>query len=114
MRALILGAAVALAAAPSAAHAAVPSNDDFADATAITSLPYASTVDTHDGTTANDDPSHCWWSTSSVWFRYTATADGFVRMTTDRPDDEKPAISAYTGERDLRAPLSRLGARACA
>jgi hypothetical protein len=101
LRALILGAAVALTAAlaPGAAHAAVPSNDDFADATTITSLPYASTVDTREGTTANDDPSHCWWSTSSVWFRYTAPADGFVRMTTDRPNDEKPAISAYTGER---------------
>lgn len=101
LRALIIGAAVALTAAlvPGAAHAAPPSNDDFADATVIGSLPFKSTVDTREGTVANDDPSHCWWATSSVWFRYTAPADGFVRMATDRPEDEKPAISAYTGER---------------
>lgn len=101
MRALILGAAVALATAlaPGTAHAAPPANDDFADATAITSLPYSSTVDTRDGTAANDDPFDCSWSTSSVWFRYTAPADGFVRMTADRPEGEKPVISAYTGER---------------
>ncbi|MEU0878334.1 PKD domain-containing protein [Lentzea sp. NPDC005914] len=98
---MIIGAAVALAAAlaPGTAHAAPPSNDDFAGATAITSLPFTSTVDTTGGTAGNDDPSNCWWSTSSVWYRYTAPADGFVRMTTDRPDDEKPAISAFTGER---------------
>ncbi|HUQ62075.1 hypothetical protein [Lentzea sp.] len=96
----MIGAAVALAAAlaPSTAHAAPPSNDDFADATTIASLPFSSTLDTREATAA-DDPSHCWWGTSSVWFRYTAPADGFVRMKTDRPDDEKPAISAFTGDR---------------
>ncbi|MGW6929816.1 hypothetical protein ACWGE0_07075 [Lentzea sp. NPDC054927] len=92
--------ALTVALAPGAnAYAAPPSNDDFADATAITSLPFSSTVDTREGTAANDDPSSCSWSTSSVWFRYTAPADGFARMSTDRPDDTKPAISAYTGER---------------
>jgi hypothetical protein len=85
--------------APGTAHAAPLSNDDFDQATAITALPFTSTVDTRDGTAADDDPSNCWWSTSSAWFRYTAPADGFVRMATDRPDDDKPAISAYTGER---------------
>ncbi|MDX3659214.1 hypothetical protein PV646_18050 [Streptomyces sp. ID05-26A] len=101
MRALTIGAAVVLTAAlaPGAAHAAPPSNDDFAGATAITSLPFSSTVDTSEATAGSDDPSHCGWSTSSVWFRYTAPADGVVRMTTDRPDEQKPAISAYTGER---------------
>lgn len=98
---MIIGAAVALTAtlAPGAAHAAPPSNDDFADATAIASLPFTSTVDTREGTAADDDPFTCSWSTSSVWFRYTAPVDGFARITTDRPNDEKPAISAYTGER---------------
>ncbi|MET1075209.1 MAG: hypothetical protein ABWY11_21365 [Umezawaea sp.] len=101
MRALTIGAAVLLTAAlaPGAAHAAAPSNDDFDQATAITALPFTSTVDTSDGTAADDDPFDCSWGTSSAWFRYTATADGFVRMTTDRPDGEKPTISAYTGER---------------
>ncbi|MGW6447375.1 hypothetical protein [Lentzea sp. NPDC055074] len=97
---MTIGAAVVLTAAlaPGAASAA-PSNDDFAGATAITSLPFSSTVDTSDATPGADDPSHCGWSTGSVWFRYTAPADGFARMTTDRPDDQKPSISAYTGAR---------------
>ncbi|SDO39432.1 hypothetical protein SAMN05421507_102391 [Lentzea jiangxiensis] len=101
LRALMIGAAVLLTAAlaPGSAHAAPPSNDDFADATAVTSLPFASTVDTRGATTGSDDPSHCWWGTSSVWYRYTAPADGFVKVSTDRPDGEKPAVSAYTGER---------------
>jgi hypothetical protein len=97
----MIGSAVALGAAlaPGAAHAAPPSNDDFAAATTIASLPFKSTVDTREATAGSDDPGTCWWSTGSVWYRYTAPADGFVRMTTDRPDGEKPAISAYTGER---------------
>ncbi|MFD9700162.1 hypothetical protein [Lentzea sp. NPDC059081] len=101
MRALMIGAAAVLAAAlaPGTAHAAPPANDDFADATVVTALPFSSTVDTREGTAANDDPTSCDWSTSSVWYRYTAPADGFVRMATDRPDDRKPTISAYTGAR---------------
>ncbi|MFD5831617.1 hypothetical protein [Lentzea sp. NPDC060358] len=101
MRALMIGAAAVLATAltPGAAHAAPPSNDDFADATAITALPFSSTVDTGEATAAEDDPGTCDWGTNSVWFRYTAPADGFVRMTTERPEGEKPTISAYTGER---------------
>ncbi|MCP2241845.1 PKD domain-containing protein [Lentzea aerocolonigenes] len=100
MRALTIAAAVALTAAlaPGVAHAAPPSNDDFANATTIGALPFSSTVDTREATRDSGEPSHCWWSTSSVWYRYTAAADGFVRMTTDRPDEQKPAISAYTGE----------------
>ncbi len=90
---------LAAALIPGAAHAAPPSNDDFSGATAITSLPFSSTVDTRESTAADDDPWHCSWSTNSVWFRYTAPADGFVRMATDRENDRKPAISAYTGER---------------
>ncbi|WP_191298916.1 PKD domain-containing protein [Lentzea cavernae] len=94
-----VAAVLTTALAPAAAHAAPPSNDDFADATAIPALPFKSIVDTKEGTAADDDPFSCSWSTSSVWFRYTAPADGFVRMSSDRPDDEKPALSAHTGER---------------
>jgi hypothetical protein len=101
LRALTIGAVVLMtvALAPGAAHAAPPSNDDFDQATTITALPFSSTVDTREATADDDEPSNCWWSTGSVWYRYTAPADGFVRMTTDRPDDQKPAISAYTGQR---------------
>ena len=99
LRALTIGlTAVLMTALAPAAHAAPPSNDDFDGATTISSLPFKSTVDTS-GATATGDPTTCDWGTNSVWFRYTAAADGFVRMATDRPEGEKPAVSAYTGER---------------
>lgn len=85
--------------APGVAHAAPLPNDDFDQATVITALPFTTTVDTRDGTAADDDPSNCWWSTTSAWYRYTAPADGLVKMSTDRPGDVRPAISAFTGER---------------
>ncbi|HEX6342711.1 hypothetical protein [Umezawaea sp.] len=101
LRALTIGAAVLTTAAllTGTAHAAAPSNDDFDQATTITALPFSSTVDTGGSTVADDDPTDCTWSAGSVWLRYTAPADGFVRMTADRPTGDKPAISAYTGER---------------
>ncbi|SDF37851.1 hypothetical protein SAMN05216553_101348 [Lentzea fradiae] len=97
----MIGAAALLAAvlAPAAAHAAPPANDDFSGATPVTALPFTSTVDTKEGTAAADDPQLCWWSTSSVWYRYTAPADGFVAFATDREEDRKPAVSVYTGDR---------------
>ena len=81
---MILGAAVVLTAvlAPGAAQAAPPSNDDFAGATAITSLPYSSTADTSDGTAADDDPFTCSWSTSSV-FEQTLERAKESRVTID-------------------------------
>lgn len=42
--------------APGAAQAAPTTNDDFVGATAITSLPFSSTVDTSDGTATDDNP----------------------------------------------------------
>lgn len=63
------------------AAAAAPSNDEIATPTVIGSLPYADTIDTTDATTGPTDPGYCeagdeWPPLATVWYRYTATADG--------------------------------------
>jgi hypothetical protein len=85
---------------PGVAHAAPPSNDDFDQAAAVTALPFAAQMDTGEATQATDDPSWCqsYDVRGSVWFRYTATADGYLRATTQGSD--RPMILAvHSGTR---------------
>jgi len=82
-RALTTGAAtvLALAALAGPASAAVPSNDDFANATVLSSLPFHEVLDTSDATAEPADQlpvTPCFpdvQSHNSVWYRYTAAAD---------------------------------------
>nr|WP_225958112.1 PKD domain-containing protein [Amycolatopsis lexingtonensis] len=85
---------------PGVAHAAPPSNDDFDQATAITALPFTAQQDTSEATRAVDDPSWCQSSDvrASVWFRYTATADGYLRASTKGSDPEM-ILAVHTGTR---------------
>jgi len=78
---LTAGVAAVITATP--AEAAPPSNDTFAGAIAITSLPFDTTVDTSEATTDADDteanvvcgaPS----TDASVWYSYTAATTGVV------------------------------------
>jgi hypothetical protein len=85
--------------APGVATAEPPSNDDFGTATAITALPFETTENTTEATTAPDDPTTCQSQYgNSVWFRYTAPADGLVKATVATPA-YYPFLTAYTGER---------------
>ncbi|MFT7841213.1 hypothetical protein Q5530_34195 [Saccharothrix sp. BKS2] len=98
---LVVAATVALA--PGVAHAEPPTNDDFDTATAITALPFTTTQDTTLSTKAVDDPTDCYhWGSRSVWFRYTAPADGIVKATTSSTG-YTPLIAVYTGERGALA-----------
>jgi hypothetical protein len=84
-------------------------NDDFADATNVTALPFADTVDT---TTATLEPSEprpsCAPDTppfNSVWYRYDAPADGALTVSASG----YPArVGVYTG-----ASLASLAEEAC-
>jgi hypothetical protein len=65
------------------ALAAVPSNDTYAGRTVIGSLPFSETLDTTEATTDADDAeanAACFApaTDASVWYEYTATADGFL------------------------------------
>jgi hypothetical protein len=78
---LIGCAGVLVPAAP--ALAAIPSNDDIANAMAVTRLPFDSTVDTTDATTEPGEPS-CDQLTHTVWYRYTASSSGRVGVILSR------------------------------
>jgi hypothetical protein len=57
---LLLVAGALASAAPSTALAAPPSNDNFADATVIGSVPFSTSVDTTEATTEPDEPGVCY------------------------------------------------------
>ena len=54
--------------------AAPPPNDDFDNATVITSLPFADTLDLSEATRAIDDPFWC-SERETVWYRFTPASD---------------------------------------
>ncbi|WP_225440118.1 PKD domain-containing protein [Amycolatopsis eburnea] len=87
---------------PGVAHAAPPSNDDFDRATAITALPFTAQQDTSEATKAVDDPSWCqsYDVRGSVWFQYTATADGYLRASTQGSSPEM-ILAVHTGTRGV-------------
>ncbi|MBE1501739.1 hypothetical protein H4696_008839 [Amycolatopsis lexingtonensis] len=99
-RLLVAGLAVAAAlVAPATAHADVASNDDFDTATAVTALPFQVTQDFGEATKSADDPTSCYSSfATSVWYDYTASADGFVRALPTGAN-QLPFIAVYTGGR---------------
>ena len=56
-----------------------PANDNFANATAITSLPFSASVDSTDTTTEPGEPSVCSLSMGTVWYSFTPTQDMAVQ-----------------------------------
>ncbi|WIY06592.1 PKD domain-containing protein [Amycolatopsis mongoliensis] len=86
--------------APGVAHAAPPSNDDFDQAAAVTALPFTAQQDSSEATQAPDDPSWCqpYDVRGSVWFRYTATEDGYLRATT-QGSDRSMILAVHSGTR---------------
>ncbi|WP_434448974.1 PKD domain-containing protein [Lentzea sp. E54] len=102
-------AAVAVAAlttfAPGVAHADTPANDDVDGATEITALPATTTVDTTGATKASDDPSICnYQSYHSVWLRFTATADGLVKLS-NTSERYATFYGVFTGTRGALTPV---------
>ena len=56
-----------------------PPNDNFANATVITSLPFSDSVDNTGATTEPDEPQYCAYSPQTVWYKFTPTANAVVR-----------------------------------
>ncbi|MGW5747663.1 hypothetical protein [Amycolatopsis sp. NPDC003861] len=101
-----LAAATAALLLPGVAHAAAPSNDDFGSATAVTALPFKASQDVREATKAADDPAPCnTYTTWTVWYDYTATADELVRVT-PAGTGERPFVAVYTGERGTLTPVA--------
>src|SRR3712207_4212216 len=79
-----------------------PANDDFADAVAVTGLPFADERDTRGATRVADDPVvSCAASRDydhSVWYRYTARDTGRLDVSATRSSYDT-VLAVYTGER---------------
>jgi hypothetical protein len=63
-----------------------PSNDDFFDATVISSLPFSDSVDTSAGSVEQSEPipscSYTGQPAGTIWYQYTPPSDGWVSATT--------------------------------
>jgi len=75
-----------------------PANDNFASATAFSSLPYQNTVETSAATVESGEPALCTPPASerTVWYAYTPTSSGSV--TVPGPGGPAPVgVAVYTG-----------------
>lgn len=90
-----VGAMVVLILAGPSVALAQPSNDDFANATAISSLPFSATEDTSQATWDPSDPSGC-SSNGSVWFAFTPSSSMEIEADTFGSGYDT-VLSAWTG-----------------
>lgn len=100
---VLLTAALLGLLATGVAHAAPPANDDFDQATEVVT-PFTATQSVAEATEAPDDPDYC-WNSRSVWFSYTAPADGVVVLSTAGSDYDT-TLSAFSGTRGSLSPIS--------
>jgi hypothetical protein len=91
--AIVAAGLTIMAAGP--ASAAVPTNDDFANASVISVTPFTDAVNTTDATTQATDSTGCGGS-HSVWYAYTASHSGTLSFDTSGSDFDT-LLSAYTG-----------------
>ncbi|MFI6097593.1 PKD domain-containing protein [Lentzea sp. NPDC051213] len=98
LRISALVAAMVAVLLPGVAHAAT-AGDDFDSAIEITALPLTTTIDTTGATEAADDPQSCFrQGENTVWLKYTAPADGLLRVSA-RSGRWGPFLAGYTGQR---------------
>jgi hypothetical protein len=94
----MLAIVTTIAALPQPAFAAAPSNDNFADRTAITASPFTDSQDTTDATEEADEPRpRCAHIAKSVWYEFTPSTDGVFQVDTFGSDFDT-AVAIWTGE----------------
>ena len=82
----------------------VPTNDDFDNATVITTLPFTDNINTSEATVASDDPLNdetCGFGSiggHTVWYQFTPTEDMRINLNTSGSDYD-PNVFLYTGTR---------------
>ena len=83
-------------------------NDNFSNATAISSTPFASSVDTTGATTEATDPVETCGNSSpvrSVWYRYTPSVGGTITADTFNSNYDT-ILSTYTGSPGTFTPVA--------
>ncbi len=75
-----------------------PTNDDFNNATGITTFPYGTNEDLTNATVAPDDPTSCYGANQTAWFAYTPTTNIHLEANTFGSNYDT-TLSVYTGAR---------------
>ena len=80
------------------ALAQAPTNDNFADAIEISSLPFSDSQNTTEATMAPDDPGiGCWYTQyGSVWYAFTPQTDVWIQTDTNG-SNYSTSIGVFTG-----------------
>ena len=91
---------------PTAALAAVPTNDDRSGAQTVTELPFSDTQIVDEATIEEGEPTFCGGGQRSVWYRYTAAEDGALVAATEESDYDA-SIAVYEGS------LASMSSHAC-
>ena len=96
LAAVVLALVLLPLARTSPALAAAPSNDDFANATAITSLPYSDSTSAVEATKVGDPVNSCSGNDdNTLWYSFTPSADGYADVNTFGSDYDT-TLAAYT------------------
>lgn len=104
--ALVVGALLV----PATASAAVPGNDDFANAVAISSLPFSDSVDTTQATTEPGEQLFCSSGSHTVWYAITPTKEEILRVDASASSFFDNTVTVY---RQQGSGLGGLSAIAC-
>jgi hypothetical protein len=87
LRGLAIAAVVlGLLLVPTTAGAAVPANDNFADATVITALPFTDSGDLNGTTTEAGEPQFCNFQAETVWYSFTPATTTVVSANLNGSD----------------------------
>jgi len=87
---------LALVVLPAPAALAQPANDDFANATVVTELPFFQFENTSEATSEPTDPSGCGQQDGSVWFAFTPPSNMTIEADT-LESTYNTLLSAWTG-----------------
>jgi hypothetical protein len=93
----LLAAASVAAFSSAPANAALPANDDFANAVTVSSLPFTDTVDISQATSEPGEPSFC-GAIETVWYSFTPSSDVVVRASPAGSNFFSPNITIFRAD----------------
>jgi PKD repeat protein len=107
----LVGVALVAVCLPGAALAAPPANDDFANATAISSMPFSDTIDVTEAGMEGGESSYCAVS-NTAWYSFVADSDGIIRLDSSGSSFFGPTLNLYRQDGSDMSGLSFVGCSA--
>jgi hypothetical protein len=105
---VLLGVLVVTLFVTPASIAAPPSNDDFANATVVTSLPFSNVVPINEATTETGEPLSSWGQSRTVWYSFTPSSNLVVRADLGGSDYVTAFMSVYRADSAEFGGLTRI------